>query len=181
MPRIYMNEEGQQVAQSSNNNAPIEPPQDHTIEYNSTDVVVQGSKGSVIRTHRYTFVFSQALQDERIKLEEFLREQEEQRIADEKQAIENARLNKNAKARMRRHLNKTFDKRVAVIVKYEMQFSMKLLRESAKMHDIDTKGMTKKADIALAIATLLLKDRDDYQYTMTNRDTNFDALKGDAQ
>ena len=66
MPNIYMNEEGEQVAQSPLGHALIEPPQDHTIEYEWTQSVVQGSRKPIIKTVRHRFVFSQALQDDRI-------------------------------------------------------------------------------------------------------------------
>ena len=186
MPRIYMNEEGEQVAQSSNNNAPIEPPQDHTVEHNSTDVVVQGSKGSIIKTHRYTFIFSQALQDRRVANEERLRLAEEKRIADEKQAKEDARLDKNAKARMRRYLNKTFDVRVEEYADARFKkTSIKILRGMAKQVDIDTKTKTSKAQLKIAIASVHLKEIDERTYQSTSRYTNFDdykvAKKGDAQ
>jgi len=160
MPNIYMNEEGKQVAQSPLGHPLIER-QDHTTEYHSTDVVVQGSKGSVIKTVCYTFVFSQALQDKREAREEA------ERIAEE-----NARLDKSAKRKMRRYLNKTFDNRVATLAKSFKKSKVAALRDEALLYGIDTK--MKKAELTIAIATVIQKERDELRYALTTRNTDME-------
>lgn len=152
-----MNEEGKQVAQSALGHPLIEQ-QDHTTEYHSTDVVVQGSKGSVIKTVRYTFVFSQALQDKREAREEA------ERIAEE-----NARLDKSAKRKIRRFMNKTFDARLVWWIKHYKTIPVKSIREEAILYNVDPNQ--KKAELILALTTILQKENDELRYTKTNRDS----------
>jgi len=150
---------------------PVAQTQDCVIEHVNTTHKAMGSKAPAYTVITYREVFSPALKASRLA--------EEKRIADEIEAVENARLTKNAKSKMRRHLNKTFDERLAVVAKDFKKVSIKLLRHSAKERGIDTKELTTKAQLALAIATDELKERDDVQYELTNFYTKF--VKGVPQ
>lgn len=163
MPKRIINEKNEEIY--FGDTIPF-PSEDHVIEHVNTTHKAMGSKAPAYTVITYREVFSPALKASRLA--------EEKRIADEIQEVENARLTKNAKARMRRYLNKTFDERVAVVAKDFKKVSIKLLRQSAKDRGIDTKGLTTNGKLALAIATDELKLRDNVRYEMTNFYTKFE-------
>ena len=163
-----MNEEGKQVAQNPLGHPLIEL-QDHTRRYEWTKVLSQGSRTPIIKTVCYTFVFSQALQDKREAREEA------ERIAEE-----NARLTKSAKRKMRRYLNKTFDNRVATLAKSFKKSKVAVLRDEALFYGIDTK--MKKAELTIALATVIQKERDELRYSLTTHNTDKEyEMKRDEQ
>lgn len=164
MPKRMINEKDEEIY--FGNKEPVAQTQDCVIEHVNTTHKAMGSKAPAYTVITYREVFSPALKASRLA--------EEKRIADEIQAVENARLTKNAKAKVRRYHNKTFDERVAVLAQESKKVSIKLLRQSAKERGIDTKELTKKADLALAIATDELKERDAVQYQLTNYNTKFE-------
>ena len=162
---------------------PTPTQQDHVMMLVNVERTPMGSRQPVHTVKVWREVFSPALHEARM--------QEERRIAKEKQDKENARLDKNAKARVRRHLNKTFDNRVAVQADALMKDNnIKALRLIAKEYAdcdydiVDTKGFTTKKQFAVAIATTLLKMEDEENYLRTHRnnaDIFIATLKGDAQ
>ena len=85
---------------------PTPTQQDHEMMLVYVERTPMGSRQPVHTVKVWREVFSPALHQARVA--------EERRIAKEKQDKENARLDKNAKAKVRRYLNKTFDNRVAV-------------------------------------------------------------------
>jgi len=164
MPKRMINENNEEIY--FGHKEPLAQTQDCVVEHVNTTHKAMGSKAPTYTVITYREVFSPALKASRLA--------EEKRIADEIQAVENARLTKNAKARMRRYLNKTFSERVAVIVKDFKKCSIKLLRDSAKERGIDIETFTKKAELALAIAIDELKERDAIRYELTNHNTKFE-------
>lgn len=162
---------------------PTPTQQDHVMMLVRVERTPMGSRQPVHTVKVWREVFSPALHQARVA--------EERRIAKEKQDKENARLDKNAKARVRRHLNKTFDIRVAVHADALMKDNkIKALRMVAKEYAsldygiVDTKGFTTKKQYAFAIAECVLKIEDESNYKAINRnnaDAFIAALKGDAQ
>ena len=162
---------------------PTPTQQDHEMMLVSVERTPMGSRQPVHTVKVWREVFSPALHEARM--------QEERRIAKEKQDKENARLDKNAKAKVRRHLNKTFNNRVDAQASALMKNNkIKALRLIAKEYAdcdydiVDTKGFTTKKQYAVAIATTLLKMQDKENYQRTNRnnaDIFIATLKGDAQ
>ena len=158
---------------------PTPTQQDHEMMLVRVERTPMGSRQPVHTVNVWREVFSPALHQARIA--------EEQRIAKEKQDKENARLDKNAKARVRRHINKTFNRRVAVRANAMIKnHNLKELRGFATSYEaIDTKGFTTKKQYANALATyLLITDEDESTYQRTNRnnaDNIIAMLNGDAQ
>lgn len=162
---------------------PTATQEDHEMMLVRVERTPMGSRQPVHTVNVWREVLNPALKQARLA--------EERRIAKEKQDKENARLDKNAKARVRRHLNKVFDSRVAIRADGLTKNPIKTLRRIAKEYkdcdyDIDTKGFTTKKQYAVAIATTLLKMEDEECYSRINRN-NADRFiadttpKGDAQ
>lgn len=156
---------------------PTPTQQDHVMMLVNVERTPMGSRQPVHTVKVWREVFSPALHEARM--------QEERRIAKEKQDKENARLDKNAKAKVRRHLNKTFDIRVAVRADTLMKENkIKALRIVANDMELDTKGFTTKKQFAVAVATSFVKMDDESTYRCTNRnnaDSFIVSIKGDAQ
>ena len=156
---------------------PTATQQDHEMMLVRVERTPMGSRQPVHTVKVWREVFSPALHQARVA--------EERRIAKEKLDKENARLDKNAKARVRRNQNKTFDIRVTVRADALMKDNkIKALRMVANDMELDTKGFTTKKQFAVAIATDNVKTNDAIDYKRANRmnlDIILNVIKGDAQ
>lgn len=156
---------------------PTATQQDHVMMLVHVERTPMGSRQPVHTVKVWREVFSPALHQARVA--------EEQRIAKEKEDKENARLDKNAKAKVRRNQNKTFDIRVTVRADALMKENkIKSLRMVANDMELDTKGFTTKKQYAVAIATDYVKTHDAIDYkraTRMNLDIILNVIKGDSQ
>jgi hypothetical protein len=168
---------------------PTPTQQDHEMMLVCVERTPMGSRQPVHTVKVWREVFSPALERARLAEERRIAKEKQDKldaIAKAKRDKENARLDKNAKAKVRRHLNKTFDNRVAVRADAMMKnHNLKELRGFATGYEsIDTKAFTTKKHYANALATHLITDEDEITYQSTNRnnaDSFVASLKGDAQ
>lgn len=162
--------------------------QDHEMMLVRVERTPMGSRQPVHTVNVWREVFSPALHQARVAEERRIAKEKQDKldaIAKAKRDKENARLDKNAKAKVRRHLNKTFDNRVAVHANALMKDNkIKALRMVANDMELDTKDFTTKKQYAFAIAECVLKIEDESNYKAINRnnaDAFIAALKGDSQ